>query len=418
MRSEIERAFQLLGANRPDLAEREFRDALASEPDDADALAGLAIALNAVDRDDEALEIARAAVAAAPDRALGRAALARALLSKERPKEALPEAEAAVRLDPMNAYFHGLQGLASLSMGRPADALDAATKGLALDADDETCAQVRGMAMVRLNRRDDAESTLRAALGRNPESANGHAVLGHSLLMQNKVREAAEHFRESLRLDPTNEAGRDGLLHTLRARVPVYRLFLWWISFCHRMPAGVVVGVLLASFMLGPALASISKANPGLAPFILPIRLLVIALVMLTWIAEPLFNAALLLTRDGRLLLRPAERAWALALVLLLPLPAIFVVLAVMSGGGDQATLMLFARAAGASLFMLVPVGICASGWERKAERPMLIAMLAVLLALAVYGVLTDAMGMFMLAAIGSMVFLNARGIAKHGRKQ
>jgi tetratricopeptide (TPR) repeat protein len=417
MGKEVDRAFQLLGASRPDLAEREFRAALAAEPSDANALAGLAIALNANDKDDEALATARAAVAAGPDRALARAALARALLNKETPKEALVEAEAAVRMEPMNAYFHGLVGLASLSIGRPADALDAATRGLSLDADDETCAHVRGMAMVRLNRRDDAESTLRTSLARNPESSNGHAILGHSLLMQNKVREAAEHFRESLRLDPTNEAGREGLLHTLRARVPIYRLFLWWISFCQRMPAGVVVGVLLISFMIGPALASIGKAYPSLALIILPLRLLVIGLAMLTWIAEPLFNAALLLTRDGRLLLRPAERMWALVMVLLCPLPVIFIALGVISAGQGE-TMKLFARAAGASLFLLIPIGVCASGWERKAERPMLLAMLAVLLGLAVYGVLADAMGIFTIAAIASMVFVNARGVAKGGRWQ
>jgi tetratricopeptide (TPR) repeat protein len=413
MSNRTDRAFQLLGANRADLAMTEFRAALTDDPSDGRALAGLALALNAVDRKTEALETARAAVGAAPDMPLSRAALAQALLASGKPKEALPEVKSAISMDPVVPWYHGLSALASLQMGLAKDALDAAERGLALDANDETCANVRGLALVRLNKRDSAESTLRTALARDPESPLAHATLGHTLLTQGKVNEAAEHFRQALRRDPTNSFAREGLMHTLRARFIVYRAVLWWLSFCIRMPRSAIVGVLVASFLVPSILASVAKRTPEAAYFIEPIRFLLIAFVVLTWIGVPLFNGLLLLTRDGRLLLERAERWWGLATVVLL-VTMIALGVASQFAVESPSTIGVAARA---SFLLLLPVGMAGMMWDNRRSRWIALGALAILLLIATHGVYVRNIGMMALATLGYIIMINVVGLST-ARKQ
>jgi tetratricopeptide (TPR) repeat protein len=408
MHPRTQRAFQLLGASRPDLAASEFRAALADDPSEGHALAGLAFALNALDKDAEALETAKAAVAAQPDLAMARGAHAQCLLSASRYREALAEANAAIELEPLHSGYHGTAAFASLQLGLAQDALRNAERGLALDADDELCANVRGMALVRLNRRDHAEVTLRTALARDPESPFVHATLGHTLLTQGKVKEAAEHFRQALRRDPTSALAREGLMHTLRSRFIVYRAVLWWLSFCTRMPRNVLIGVLVASFVLPQLLSSIAKSSPAAALFIVPVRLLLLSFVLLTWVGVPLFDGLLLLSRDGRLLLTRAERWWGLGtLALLLGVP-ICIVWAI----GDKVhreTAIL----TGASCFLLLaPIGFASGAWTRPNRRWIGVGALAALMALAGYSIATLSLAPLAYATFGFVILSNVDGLA------
>ena len=51
--------------------------------------------------------------------------------------------------------------------------------------------------------------------------------------------------------------------------------------------------VVILGFVFGrQVLASIARANPALAPFVVPMLVLSFAFLMLTWISSPLFNLA------------------------------------------------------------------------------------------------------------------------------
>lgn len=402
-----ERAFQLLASNRADLAVNEFRAALSEDPTDGRALAGLALSLSSLDKDAEALEVAKAAVSHAPDDALSHAALAQSLLGVRRPKEALEPARHAVELDPFEAWHHGLVAVAQLETAHPKEALESAERGLAIDAESQICLNARGMALVRLNRRDDAEQGLRWALSRQPESAVAHTTLGHTLLLQGRVDEAATHFREALRRDPSSDAAREGLLHTLRGRHWPYRIFIAWMSFCARMPRGVLLGVLLASFLLPQILAKVAGQSPWIALAILPVRLALLGFVLLTWIGMPLFNAMLLFTRDGRLLLRPAEKAWAIVTVLLL-VAFVALVAASIATLGRQPYLP---PAAVAALLLLAPIGAASSAWYEPQRRNMMLGALAVMVVLAGYAIVTLQPGVLTVAMILFLVAANVQGV-------
>src|SRR5678809_1581853 len=61
------------------------------------------------------------------------------------------------------------------------------------------------------------------------------------------------------------------------------------------------------------------NANPALAPIALPIRIIYLTLVLLTWTADPLFNLLLRLNKFGRLALTDEQRrasSWFAAVVI------------------------------------------------------------------------------------------------------
>ena len=96
-----ERGALLAEQGRPELAEREYRRALAGDPHDPITHALLALAITDQGRrDPEALAEVRAAIALHPDGASGQYAEARGHVEAERPDEALRSAAEAVRLDP------------------------------------------------------------------------------------------------------------------------------------------------------------------------------------------------------------------------------------------------------------------------------------------------------------------------------
>lgn len=187
------------------------------------------------------------------------------------------------------------------------DALDAAEEGLRLDPEHAGCANLRAMALVKLGRRGEAGATIDSALAKDPENATTHANRGWTLLEQRDPARALEHFRESLRLDPDNAWARQGIVEALKARNPVYavmlRYFLWMSKLSRRAQWGVILGGYVGNRLLAGAAA----ANPEIAPLVLPLRILYVAFVLLTWTAQPLFNLVLRLDRFGRLALSDEE---------------------------------------------------------------------------------------------------------------
>ena len=114
MASPFDRALLLFRQSRYELAEKELRRTLSSDPDSAPAHALLALCLSERKRPDEARHEAGRAIALAPDEPFAHRAAAGVLLKQGRLDEADAAIHEAIRLDPSEADHFAL--LASLRL--------------------------------------------------------------------------------------------------------------------------------------------------------------------------------------------------------------------------------------------------------------------------------------------------------------
>jgi tetratricopeptide (TPR) repeat protein len=303
MSPNLQRALLLYQQSRFELAEPELRQALAADPDDAYAHALLALCLAHREQFDEATQEARQAIHLAPDFAFAHYAMANVLQDRRRYDEAIAAISEALRLEPEDADYCALLSQIRLDQRNWPAGLEAAERGLQFDPGHISCTNLRAIALVKLGRKAEAGATIDAALARNPDDAITHANQGWTYLEQSDPRKALEHFREALRLEPTNEWARAGIVEALKARNIVYGLLLRYFLWMAKLPAAAQWGVIIGGYLLNRALSSAAKANPDLAPWLLPVRILYLVLVLLTWTAEPLFNLLLRVNKFGRLAL-------------------------------------------------------------------------------------------------------------------
>lgn len=303
MNVHLQHAARLIDQSRHELAEEQLRLALAQEPQDALAHALMAQCLCEREKFDEAQQEVQQSIHLAPDLPYAHYAHARLLVARNRFKEAAAAAQEAIRLAPEDPDYYALLSLVHYNLRNWPAALQNAEQGLQLDAEHTGCANLRTMTLVKLGRAGEAAETINATLAKNPEDDLSHANQGWVYLEQNQSQKALEHFREALRLDPDNEWARQGIVEALKARSVIYafmlKYFLWMSKLSPRAQWGVVIG----GYFLNRLLGSFSRLNPELAPWLLPLRILFIVFVLMTWIADPLFNLLLRLNRFGRLVL-------------------------------------------------------------------------------------------------------------------
>jgi hypothetical protein len=93
----------------------------------------------------------------------------------------------------------------------------------------------------------------------------------------------------------------------------IYRLmlryYLWMSRFTRRGQWGIIIGLWIGM----QALRMVQQSNPGLAPFIYPLLWGYIAFVLAGWLADPIFNLALMVNRFGRYTLALQQKIGAVA---------------------------------------------------------------------------------------------------------
>jgi tetratricopeptide (TPR) repeat protein len=304
MNAAFQRGMVLFSQNRYDLADREFRQELAEEPENPFAHAFLALCLTQRNQPGEALREADEAVRLAPDLPFAHYVRGQVLLDQKRPKAAEEAATEAIRLDPSSADHYDLMARVHLTRRNWTEALAAAEQGLALDAEHAGCTNLRAMALVNLGRKDEANRTLHSALANDPENSLTHANQGWALLHQGDHVKALDHFREALRIDPENEWARIGIIESLKARYLVYRLLLRFSLWMSRQSTAARWVFIFGIIFVQRLLARAADKNPA---FLLLI-VLIFGFLLMTWIASPLFNLLLRLNKFGRLALSPEQR--------------------------------------------------------------------------------------------------------------
>lgn len=299
----LQRGTLLYQQGRYAAAEAEFRTAAGADPDAPEPHAMLALALLALERWDDASAEAKATIGLAPDWSYAHYVNGKVLFERHRLPEALAAVEEAIALDPTDADAHVLLSAIHFDESRFADALRSAESALEHDPEHAGGNNLRAMALMKLGRRAEAGATIDATLARDPGNAVTHANQGWTLLESGDRDRALEHFREALRLDPENEWAREGILAALKSKRWLYALMLKYFFLMSRLPPKTQGWVIFGGWMGNRALSVLSDQQPALAPFVLPLQVLYVAFVFLTWTADPLSNLLLRLDPFGRLVL-------------------------------------------------------------------------------------------------------------------
>jgi tetratricopeptide (TPR) repeat protein len=302
-----QRGLHLYQQNRYADAEREFRQAVSNDPDDAYTRAMLGLALSQQERFDEAEREIAEALKIDPGFAFVHYAHAIVLDDRHRYAEAEKSVREAISMDPEVADFYALLAQVRLNQRNWPGALEAAETGLQLDSEHVGCTNLRAMALVNLGRKEEAGLTINAALARNPENSVTHANQGWALLHAGDHNRALEHFRESLRLDPENEWARQGIIEALKAQNFLYAWMLKYFLWMSRLSEQLQWVVILGGFLGMRILRAFSDSNPEWKPYVLPIQILYLIFVFLTWTADPLFNLLLRVNKFGRMVLNREE---------------------------------------------------------------------------------------------------------------
>lgn len=219
-----------LDEGRPELAERQFRQAAAFDPRAAAALAGAGRA--ALARRDflGAAEYLERALVVAPQasrlhyplamayRAIGETDLAEAHLARRgsvEPPLADPLMEELDALLPSAMKLEG-RGIRALQSGRWTAAVDAFREGLELEPDNASLRQRLATALAAGGDIRAAVEQLEETLRREPDFARAHFSLGAVLALQGRQTEAVERYGTALRLQPGYLEARMGLAEALR----------------------------------------------------------------------------------------------------------------------------------------------------------------------------------------------------------
>ncbi len=279
---------------KPALAVAQLREVLKQHPELAQAHLGLALALSAEGKTEEAGRAIDEAVRRDPgnsfalhaqgmialkqsqaDRALAAfdkalavrkdfagAMLGRgdALLALGKGDQAVEAYARAASLVPTSALPHALRGQAFERMKRPADAEAAYRAGIRVEPEDVRLAN--NLAFVLASQRiklDEALTLARKAVTKDEQRASYHDTLGVVLMARNELPAARQAFERGLALDPANAALRQhhAQLGTPQAAAPV------------QVAAAAAVPVALKA--APPAVAAAPAPAPVTAPAPVPV---------------------------------------------------------------------------------------------------------------------------------------------------
>ncbi|MGB7343684.1 MAG: tetratricopeptide repeat protein [Pirellulaceae bacterium] len=391
MNQHIERAQLLINQDRFEQAEQCLRQALADDPQEGYAHSLLAICMMR-DRDKllAATQEAEQGIHAEPDSSFSY--YAHCLVMQKRGQEdlAIQSIERAIELDPTDAGFHGLRaGLHAIANQWQA-CLDAAETGLSFAPENQQCASLRSHALERLGRVTDALDEAERATRQDPDSPHAHASRGWALLNNGDHKQAQLAFREALRLDPSDEFARQGMVASLNSNNFVFRHFHRLILKLSRLDPRAQWGLIIGLWLGVRVLNSIAAQHAWLQPWVAPITIAYVLLVMMSWIANPLFNTFLRFHPFGKHLLSNKEK-WASN------------VIAMAFGVGAMGSLMCMVRAdwVGAflcflfAIYLTIPLSVpfnTDASWATKVASLIAVAFSGLFLSIVVFLVVFSAL--------------------------
>ena len=423
----LQRGHFLLSQDRFELAEKEFKKALAEDPNNPFAMAYLAECYLETERRAEALKLAQQALGIEPESSFLFHVLARCYFFNKQTTQAKNIIDEGLKLFPNNPQFFFLKGQIEFYNEEWEAALKEAENGLRLDAENVDLINLRAQALVKLNRQEEAALTLDYALRQAPENSYSHSNKGWVAIEKDQYEDAVTHFKEALRLDPENEYARTGLKEAIKAKNIFYRYTLKYFLWLGKMQEKGRWFFIIGIFILYQIILSVAQNFPSLSAILSPIIVLYILFAFSSWIAMPVSNFFLRFHPLGKHALDKDEMLASNITGLLIVTFLISISAFYLSGnsfaiqpdglfvsGGE----FLF-KLAGFSCFMLIPVGgLFGSSAGSKGRKDLTIFTLVIAL-FGVIGILTNYGWALNLFFIGIFIYsFSANYIIQKGAKE
>src|SRR5690606_16299570 len=134
------------------------------------------------------------------------------------------------------------------------------------------------------------QASWRALADRFPLNPVARAGAGWTRLSAGQVKDARVEFEQALALDPTLPWAREGLVLALKARNPVYAVLLRFFQWLGRFPRRTRNLFIIGGFVAYQLLRRLQESNPELRWVILPLLVVYIGFLVLSWLADPLLN--------------------------------------------------------------------------------------------------------------------------------
>lgn len=195
-----------------------YRQVLAAEPRNADALHMLGVALAQTGRAAEAVSLIRSASEIRPDNGWMHFNLGNSLSALQRHSEALACYQHAAVLVPQNLEMQAAICNAALTLGRFTDALAASQRVLSLRSDDVGMLLAKAAALIGLDRAGEAIPCCDRALQLMPDDARVLVRRGMALAKVERLEEAEACLTRAVALNPA-----DGLTHCYLGNLHVTR---------------------------------------------------------------------------------------------------------------------------------------------------------------------------------------------------
>ncbi len=305
-------AFELYQRQAYAAAREEVLRVLEEEPERSRAHALLGLCQIQLGELDEAERAARRAIELAPEEAGGFEVLTRVLCVRGRLVEAAHAANEALALEQDEPVLYYLRGIIAHDAQDFEGAMQMADQGLALDPGHIECLQLRVLVLIATRRQEEAGAALDQLFSRDPDGADTHSLRGWWHLLRHRPGQALPYFREALRLDPGDAIAREGLLASMKGRIPLLGWLLQLVIALSRIPYAARRLILLVVFLIGWFFYRSRAEDPSSVPFFEPYLLVHAVYILLFAQLDMLLNLVLLLSRDGRRSLAPAERRGAL----------------------------------------------------------------------------------------------------------
>jgi tetratricopeptide (TPR) repeat protein len=177
-----------------------WEDTVAKQPNNTRAHTGLGIALNRINRKDEAEAQYREAVRLAPDYAIPQCNLAEALLQRGQTTEAIAHCEAALRSTPDFVEAHTNLAAALLKLGRIDEAMAHCEAALKLNPEFVAALSNLSRAQLQKGRTTEAIANCEKALRLDPDAFEALSVYGDALAHAGREREAIPRYEAALLL--------------------------------------------------------------------------------------------------------------------------------------------------------------------------------------------------------------------------
>jgi tetratricopeptide (TPR) repeat protein len=303
---------------------------------------------------DEAEEAVRRARAIDSDHPFVQYAAAAVALQQGSVLDAIHAAQAAQQLAPRHSPAALLEARARAQLGQWDRVATIAATVAEWEPENEEAALLGAIAAA-VARDGTLDPAIWERLGeRFPLNPLARAGSGWTRLNAGQIRAARVEFEQALAMDPSLSWAKEGLATALKARNPVYaqllRFFLWFGRLQPRTRTAIAIG----GFFAYNALRRTATHQPELRPLIVPVLVLYLAFVVLSWLADPLMNLVLMTRAEGRRLLERDQQRTAVLVGSCLGLGA---VLGVVGWGSDQPRVALAGLGVGLASFALSAAG-------------------------------------------------------------